>query len=95
MDGRSLLPFVEEPERSHGRELLIEQSSPTARTRRPRGPSTQAIRTSHYVYVAERAAGRLELYDLEIDPYQLENQAANPAYDEVEGGAGRAARERS
>ena len=30
------------------------------------------------------ATGELELYDLETDPYELQNQIANPAYDEVE-----------
>ena len=42
-----------------------------------------AIRTSRYVYV-ENATGELELYDLSVDPYQLQNQVLNPAYDLAE-----------
>ena len=42
-----------------------------------------AIRTSRYVYV-DNATGELELYDLDADPYQLQNQILNPAYDAAE-----------
>jgi arylsulfatase A-like enzyme len=84
-DGRSLLPFAEHPDRFHGRELLLEKGSvvdadddPT-----PQSGTFWAIHTSRYVYV-ENISGELELYDLVADPYQLDNQIANPAYDPVE-----------
>jgi arylsulfatase A-like enzyme len=45
-------------------------------------PTTEAlfsaIRTDRYVYV-ELTTGERELYDLSVDPYQLDNLAADPA----------------
>ena len=41
-----------------------------------------AVRTERYLYV-EWESERPELYDMEDDPYQLVNQAENPAYDPV------------
>ena len=81
-DGRSLLPFTEEPTRAHGRELLIEQYSPDGEDGEPTGTEYQAIRTSKYKYV-QNATGEIELYDLEADPFELQNQQANPAYAEA------------
>jgi len=75
VDGRSLLSFDDHPSRLRGRELLIEQDSYVA------------IRTARYVYavyVDGENAGQVELYDLERDPFELTNEAANPAYDAVE-----------
>ena len=76
VDGRSILRFARHPSRLRGRELLVEQDSYVA------------IRTERYVYaeyVAGENAGQAELYDLETDPFELINQAANPAYDAAEG----------
>lgn len=80
-DGRSLLPYAEEPTRAHGRELLIEQYSPDGEDGEPTGTEYQAIRTTRYVYVLN-ATGETELYDLEADPFQLQNQSGNPAFAE-------------
>jgi N-acetylglucosamine-6-sulfatase len=84
-DGRSLLPFAAHPSRFHGRELLFEKGNvldgdddPT-----PQSGTFAAVRTSRYVYV-ENLTGELELYDLDLDPFQLQNQVANPAYDAAE-----------
>ena len=82
-DGVSLLPFAKEPERAHGRELLIEQYSPDGEDGEPTGTEYQAVRTSRYKYVAN-ATGEIELYDLRNDPYELTNLHANAAYAEVE-----------
>jgi N-acetylglucosamine-6-sulfatase len=79
-DGRSLLPFAANPDRFHGRELLIEKGNVLEDDDpNPQSGSFAAIRTSRYVYV-EYTSGERELYDLAGDPFELTNQAANPAY---------------
>ena len=83
-DGRSLLPSAAHPERERGRELLIEQqASADDDDGTSNGVTYAALRNERYSYV-ENAAGEVELYDLDNDPYQLTNQHANPAYAEVE-----------
>ena len=42
-----------------------------------------ALRNARYTYVSN-ASGETELYDLDADPFQLDNQVANPAYDAAE-----------
>ena len=42
-------------------------------------PAWWEIRTSDFAYV-EYATGERELYDMQIDPYQLENVVSDPAY---------------
>jgi arylsulfatase A-like enzyme len=84
-DGRSLLPFAAHPARFHGRELLLEKGDVLDEDDDgvAQSGTFAAIRTSRYVYV-DNATGELELYDLETDPYQLQNQVLNPAYDAAE-----------
>lgn len=82
-DGVSLLPFAAEPQRAHGRELLIEQYSPDGEDGEPAGTEYQAVRTSRYKFV-ENATGEIELYDLAADPYELTNLHGNPDYAEAE-----------
>ncbi|MFN8150670.1 MAG: sulfatase [Solirubrobacterales bacterium] len=82
-DGVSLLPFAAEPQRAHGRELLIEQYSPDGEDGEPTGTEYQAVRTSRYKYVAN-ATGEIELYDLAADPYELTNLHGRPDYAEAE-----------
>ncbi|HEX2239940.1 MAG TPA: sulfatase [Actinomycetota bacterium] len=41
------------------------------------------LRTGRYKYM-ELGTGERELYDLQADPYELENLAPNPAFDEIE-----------
>ncbi len=80
LDGRSLLPFVEHPRRMHGRELLIEQKpSDDDEDATANGVLYDALRNASYTYV-ENGSGERELYDLAKDPFQLQNQIANPAY---------------
>ena len=45
-------------------------------------PPFAAVRTARYVY-AETEGDREELYDLDRDPYQLENRATDMAYSSV------------
>jgi hypothetical protein len=80
-DGRSLLPFADHPDRFHGRELLIEKGNILDDDDEDAIQSGEfaAVRTSRYIYV-ENATGEKELYDLAGDPYELQNQIANPAY---------------
>jgi arylsulfatase A-like enzyme len=67
MDGRSLVPVAQQPGIEQGRELLVEQ------------PSFAAIRTESYMY-AEHDTGEAELYDLTLDPFELESRHDDPAY---------------
>jgi hypothetical protein len=83
LDGRSLLGVAAHPERMHGRELLIEQDAPTKPNGDPRGTEYQAVRTSKYK-LARHWDGQVELYDLEADPYELQNLRSDPAYNKVQ-----------
>ena len=82
-DGRSLLPFVDHPDRAHGRELLLEQESREGEDGEPRGTEYAAIRTTKYKLV-DNATGETELYDLAADPYELTNLHGDPDYGEAE-----------
>ncbi len=82
VDGRSLIPLAQRPDRYRGREVLIEQFSSIGEDGEPAGIQYSAIRTERYKYV-ENATGEVELYDLELDPYELENQRRNPDYQKV------------
>lgn len=71
LDGRSLLPLFTSPTTPLPRDLLVE-----------RGPGEDpysALRTGRYLYV-EYSSGARELYDLALDPHQLESRHADPAY---------------
>jgi N-acetylglucosamine-6-sulfatase len=82
LDGRSLLQPAAHPSRLRGRELLIEQQSGDD-DEIANGVFYAALRNSRYTYVSN-ASGETELYDLAVDPFQLQNQVANPAYDAAE-----------
>jgi N-acetylglucosamine-6-sulfatase len=71
-DGVSLLPFWRDRGKEIGRDLLLDNS--------PGAGHFDGIRTLHYKY-AEYANGDRELYDVRKDPYELQSQHANPAYD--------------
>ncbi len=63
-DGRSLLPMARRPGNQSGRELAIE------------GVRFRGVRTPRYLYIhwiRGPNTGAIELYDLERDPYQLDN----------------------
>jgi arylsulfatase A-like enzyme len=75
LDGRPLQPLAAAPGRERGRELLVENLT------------YEAVRTRRYIYAEHRAgpsAGAKELYDLFVDPFELESLHADPAYDAVE-----------
>ena len=71
-DGVSLLPFWRDAGKEIGRDLLIDNT--------PGAGHFDGIRTLHYKY-AEYANGDRELYDLRKDPFELQSEHANPAYD--------------
>ena len=71
MDGRSLLPVIQNPAIDRNRDLLVEE------------PGVKAIRTPRYTY-AEYGQGERELYDLKNDPYELQNLDGRAAYASVE-----------
>jgi N-acetylglucosamine-6-sulfatase len=73
-DGVSLLPFWRDKGKEIGRDILIDNS--------PGAGHFDGIRTLHYKY-AEYANGDRELYDLRKDPYELQSEHANPAYDSL------------
>ena len=74
-DGVSLLPLWRDRGKEIGRDLLIDNS--------PGAGHFDAIRSRDFLY-AEYANGDRELYDLSLDPYELQSQHANPAYDAIE-----------
>jgi arylsulfatase A-like enzyme len=73
VDGTSLLKLFEP--NSKWRDHILLEAWP------PRG-EWAAIHTDRYVY-AETQNDLSEFYDLETDPYQLENQINNPAYKDI------------
>ena len=78
MDGRSLLPLVQDATRGSDRILLLQ--------RPPNGVSRAAftaVRTERYVYAEYTITGERELYDLQRDPYQLRSRHDDPAYADI------------
>jgi arylsulfatase A-like enzyme len=75
-NGMDLAPLLENPGTAWRSDVLLEVIA------RVQPPTTEAlfsaIRTDRYVYV-ELTTGERELYDLSVDPYQLDNLAADPA----------------
>jgi len=72
LDGLSLLRLARDPTLATGRPVLLEVA---------KGPGfkTTAVRTRRWLY-AEHRDGSRELYDLAIDPDQLDSHHADPAY---------------
>ena len=81
-DGRSLMPLIAK-ERVPGRALLVEAWCGTHEAcwdaSSPTRPRYVAVRTPGYIYI-EHATGERELYDLVLDPHQLDSRHADPAY---------------
>jgi N-acetylglucosamine-6-sulfatase len=75
VDGRSLLPLIDDRQVDYGRDLLVEAAAGQT--------SFAALRSRRYLYV-EWASGERELYDLVVDPNQLLSRHADPAYDAIE-----------
>jgi N-acetylglucosamine-6-sulfatase len=78
MDGRSLFQLVSDPGAEWGREILLENGYGANRV-----PGYRAIRNERFLYVAHRT-GERELYDLERDPYQLQNLDGDLRYEDLQ-----------
>src|SRR6266550_1510308 len=73
-DGVSLLRYWRDGGLELGRDLLVDNT--------PGAGHFDAIRSRNFLY-AEYLNGDRELYDLHRDPYELQSQHANPAYDQL------------
>ena len=79
VDGRSLLPLARRPSAGVDRRIVLE-----AGPRDGSGPMFYtAVRTPSWLYVEYPEGGQRELYDMDRDPHQLRNRAADPAYADV------------
>ena len=86
-DGRSLVPVLEEPATAWERDFLIEAGpDPSSEDESEDDRAAQSflgLRTDRYLYV-EYGTGERELYDLLLDPFQLESRHADPAFYAIE-----------
>ena len=82
MDGSSLLPLLRNRPFTSWRDHLLLEGWPLGVAYVENSPPFQAIRSDQYVYV-ETEGDLSELYDLEKDPYQLNNQVENEEYTAV------------
>jgi len=73
-DGVSLLRYWRDGGLELGRDLLVDNM--------PGVTHFDAIRSRNFLY-AEHQNGDRELYDLQKDPYELQSEHANPAYDQI------------
>jgi N-acetylglucosamine-6-sulfatase len=80
-DGRSLVPVLENTATSWRDGIL--QHWPGGTAAGVNIPGFYAIRTQQWRYV-ELATGERELYDLQADPYELQNRHGQSAYAQVE-----------
>jgi len=72
-DGRPLIQLAANPAVAQGRPILLEGAP------RSQAALTTAVRTPRYQYT-EVVNGEVELYDLRIDPDQLDSRHDDPAY---------------
>ena len=67
LDGRSLLVLLAKRSEGRRRDILLET------------PDYAAVRTTRYVYV-EHTTGERELYDLAVDPDELQSRHDDPVF---------------
>ena len=74
LDGESMVPALTTPGLERGRATLLEAYA---------GDPILGVRTSRYLYTewdTGKAEPERELYDMYLDPYQLQNRISDPAY---------------
>jgi hypothetical protein len=83
-DGQSLVPIIRNQLYWPGRGLELEAYANPTSPRNANDPPLvfRGVRTDRYMY-ANYGAGVQELYDLRTDPFELQNEASNPAYANV------------
>lgn len=82
MDGRSLMPFVRNPNLTSGRPILLDAPHEQVLADAPGKPVVpimRGLRTRRFAYV-EYGTGDTELYDLFNDPGEMASVHADPAY---------------
>ncbi|NKQ34740.1 MAG: sulfatase [Chloroflexi bacterium] len=79
VDGMSLRPFLQNDPNPEWRDYTLIEGWPTNVAYVGSSPPFQTIRAGQYEYT-ETEGDLAELYDLAVDPYQLQNQIASPDY---------------
>ena len=84
-DGTSLVSIMKGKRDFPGRALDLETYFTPDTTEDPEDPplNYQGVRTDRYLY-NQYGTGQRELYDLQVDPFELQNQAGNPIYASVQ-----------
>ncbi|MBA2793520.1 MAG: sulfatase-like hydrolase/transferase [Thermoleophilaceae bacterium] len=75
-DGRSLLGLLRDQGTEFGREILLENGNGANQI-----PPYTGIRNDRFLFVRHKATGEQELYDLRVDPFELQNLDEDEAYD--------------
>jgi arylsulfatase A-like enzyme len=78
VEGLSMLPLLTSPDAPWRDDFLVEHLQGVVEVDDPI-PSFCGVRTDRYLYVTYQTAEE-ELYDLQADPYQLENLAGQPEW---------------
>ena len=80
-DGKSLLPLIQDASTPWRTAVFVDGF---VRVDSDNPPKFNAVRTPRYLYVEhEIASNDKEFYDLQLDPFQLQNKASDPAYADV------------
>ena len=78
-EGKSLVPFLLGGDQTWRQDLLIQHVEGNGTTPEQSVPTYCGVHSDRFTYVVY-ATGEKELYDHVLDPYELNNMAADPAY---------------